>query len=144
MSKILGAGNLVVYINSRPFGIVHSWALNDSTPSQELGGVDTPDVVELAPTVERVGGTMGVWRLAGDGGTEGAGLKPHSLQLARGRYFSMLVIDRVTKTVFFQADRCRVESAAWQVVVKDLVRGTISWKAIRFNNEIPNTGTIRR
>jgi hypothetical protein len=136
--KILTGANLVVYVNARPYGLVERFTYTENTPSRENRGIDTVDTSELAPTRSDVFGTMEIWRLKGDGGLEGAGLKTHSRLMARARYFSLTLIDRVTDEVFFQADRCRVESQTWPVPIKQLVKGTVSWKALQMNNELSN------
>ena len=136
--KILTGANLVVYVNARPYGLVERFTWTENTPSRENRGIDTVETVELAPTYSSVSGVMEIWRLKSDGGLEGAGLKPHSKNMARGRYFSLTLIDRITDEIFFQADRCRVESQTWPVAVKQLVKGSVSWKGLSMNNELSN------
>lgn len=141
--KILVGARLVVYINHQPFGLVSDWKLNVSTPSNEIGGIDSVDLFELAPTISRVGGTFTIWRLAGDGGLQGAGLGTHSSALARGKYFSMHILDRVTDTTFFSCNKCRSEGESWSVG-KPMVSGQISWKGLKWQNEVPNSLPPRR
>lgn len=134
--KILTGANLVVYVNARPYGLVERFTWTEATPSRENRGIDTVEALELAPTHSSVSGTMEIWRLKADGGLEGAGLKTHSRQMNRGRYFSLTLIDRITDEIFFQADRCRVDSQTWPVAVKQLVKGTVSWKGLSMRNEL--------
>ena len=142
--KILTGANLVVYLNSRPYGVVQSFSWNEDTPSDAIGGVDTPNTVELASTTSSVSGSMTIWRLAADGGLEGAGMKTTSANLARGKYFSLLVRDRVTDQIFFHASKCRVGKQSWSAQVKAMVSGTVAFQALDCDNEVANAKVAKK
>ena len=136
--KLIGYGNLVVYVNARPYGVVNSFEWAEATPSRKNGGIDTPTTIELAPTTSQVSGSMNIWRLRADGGLEGSGLKPHSRKMARARYFSLTLVDRITDEVFFHAPSCRVTNQQWSTRQRSLVQGTVTWEALDFGNELSN------
>lgn len=135
---ILTGANLVVYINRVPWGVVETFMFDPQTPSDEIRGIDSPEVQELAPTISGISGRATIWRQASDGGLEGAGLAVHSQRLARGRYFSMQVIDRVTGQTYFSCVGARVNSQSWGAEVKRMIRGTFTWSALRWSNELTN------
>ena len=133
---IVAGANVIVYINGKPYGRCIDFRPTIATPSKEIGGIDVTDLVELAPTVQRTSFTMTIWRTKGDGGIEGMGITPTSSELSRGKYFSVMLLERVTDTVLFEARYCKVESQSWGYATKSLVQGTVSCKALTSNNEV--------
>lgn len=133
---IITGAHLIVYINGRPFGRVNHFMYAASTPSKEIGGIDTVELLELAPTVSRVRGVMNLWRTKGDGGAEGAGMAATSIETLRSKYFSIMVVERTSDTIVFRADHARIEDQSWDGVVKDFMKGIIAWKALTWSNEV--------
>lgn len=133
--KIITGAHVILFVNGERFGSVYSFALNIGTPSKKIGGIDVPGWVELATTMETCSGTMGVYRLIGDGGAEGAGLVPVSEQLPRGKYFSMQLIERTSDTTVFSTQYARVEDQKWAFEPKSMTRGNIIWEALGRKNE---------
>jgi hypothetical protein len=133
---IVTGAHVIVYINGQIFGRCIDFRPTMSTPSKEIGGIDNIDLIELAPTVTRTSFTMTVWRTIGDGGVEGLGIAPSIAEIQRGKYFSVMLLERVSDTVLFEARWCRVESQSWGFVSKSLTQGTINCKAITSNNEV--------
>lgn len=136
MSILVSGAHVILYLNGRPYGRCIDFRPVINTPSKEIGGIDTTDLIELAPTVQRTSFTMTVWRTINDGGIEGLGIAPTAAEIPRGKYFSVLLLERISDTVLFEAQWCRVESQSWAYVSKSLTQGTITCKAITSNNEV--------
>lgn len=135
-ARIVTAAHVYCYINGRRFGRVFSFQWGASTPSEEIDGIDCVETLELAPTRSKVQAQMGIYRTIGDGGIEGPGIQPSSSELQRGKYFSVMLIERLSDTVLFQAEFCKVDSQSWSVVTKDFMKGSVSFKALTWSNEV--------
>ncbi len=133
---IVTGANVLVYVNGKRFGRCVGMDWGASTPSKEIRGIDYPEPIELAPTTSGVHFTLTIWRTKGDGGIEGLGIQAPGTNIARGKYFSVMLIERTSDTVIFQADNCRVEDQSWSHVSKTMVQGRVSCKALTWNNEV--------
>lgn len=132
--------HVVVYINGTAYARVASVSPQMSTPSREVRGIDCQEALELAPTISSVSCSMSVFRTLGDGGAEGPGMSVPPTLLPRGKYFSVMLLEQVTNTILFTANKCRIEEQKWDVAAKSFVRGSINFKALSWNNEVrPNT-----
>ena len=136
MGQIITGTDVLLYINGRRFSRVFSFDFDSSTPSKEIIGVDVTSVIELAPTISRCGGSIGLYRLRGDGGLEGAGISPPVQELPRGKYASIMLVDRITDTVIFSALNCHIEDQKWSIKTKSLMVGSAVFKALTWNNEV--------
>jgi hypothetical protein len=93
---------------------------------------------ELAPTVTKVEGSLSIYRQAGDGGAEGAGITVAFPDLPRELYFRVTVIDRRTQTILFNAPRCKVTGQSWEIPSRGHVTGTLNFTAATWTNEAPS------
>lgn len=136
---IVGA-QVLCYINGVRFGRVTNFIWRSMTPRKAIYGLDSVDPTELAPTVTRCSGTIGMIRTTGDGGAEGAGMAAPFEDLPREKYFTVQLVDRATDRVLFQAQKCSVISQSWTVAMKTSVIGSIEFEAIDWSNEIRPLG----
>ena|ERR1022692_1556713 len=134
-SPLIVAPSVAIYINSKMFGLVHSFDWISSTPRKKIHSIDVLSALELAPTGADVSFSMGIYRLRGGGGIEGANLTVPLPDLAQENYFSCVLLDIVTKFIVFQALECSVEAQSWSVVTKQFLMGNISCSAKSWNNE---------
>lgn len=126
----------VLYINGSPFGRVTDFKWNVLQGIKENRGIDSVDPYELAVTASRVMFTMSVIKTGSDGGAEGAGMSAPFQDLPNQKYFSVMLVDRLTDTVMFQSDANMVVSQNWSVPVKGVVTGVIQAQGILWNNEV--------
>lgn len=137
--KLITAPRLVIYVNSKMFGVVNSFSLKSSTPRKKTRTIDVLHPLELAVTGIDVSFTMGLVRVGGDGGLQGQGLVAKFADLSRAKYFSILVRDRLLDLPFFSAEMCEVEGEEWSVNAKGLLQGTVSCTAVVWTNETNQT-----
>lgn len=133
--RIATGASVVLYVNgkvlARCLGI--SWEV--ATGAAPIHALDSQEPYELAPRMVRVTGTIQLYRLERDGGAEGAGLTVPLTALPRGKYVALLVMDRRTESVFFQADKAMITSQRWNAPIKGIVSGTVSFEALLANGE---------
>lgn len=134
-SILATSARVVLYANGRHYAQVTNFAWSAATPPKAIYGLDSGEPYELAPTITKVTGTMGLLRAVGDGGLEGAGVAPHLPDLPRGRYFSVTLVDRLTDVQIFRAERCWVVSQSWDVPSKGRITGSCVFEALDWNNE---------
>lgn len=134
-SRLLQGARLAVYIDGRRFAQAYGFRFRSDTVKNEIRGIDNPEAYELATATASVSGSLSLWRLIGDGGAEGAGFTVAYPELTRERYFSIVLVERATQLVVFQADRCSLVSQSWDMPSKNYVTGTLDFKAINFSNE---------
>lgn len=134
--KVIVSAGVTVYLNNKPFGRVSQFRFSSQTPREPIMAIDSLDPVELAPTSTRVTGSMEIIRTVGDGGAEGAGMTTHFSQLPREKYFSIMLVERISDTVIFRADQCSVVSQSWDFSAKSMVRGSVEFEAIDWSNEV--------
>lgn len=129
MSDLLVSSHIFIYINGVPFGRVASFNFEKATPRKAINVIDTPDNVEMIQTAYNVSGNMTIYKLHADGGIEAAGMVACQEDLTRERYFSILIIDRVTDTVIFESRQCSVEKQSWSLG-RGLIMGQISFSSL--------------
>jgi hypothetical protein len=135
-ARVVTGAHVFLYINGKPYCRVSAFNWDSSTPSKPIEGIDEVEEIELAPTRARCSIMMSLYRLIGDGGIQGPGIAPPVENLPRGKYISMMLIDRVSDTVLFQADHCRVDRESWNAATKQLVTGSVQLRALSWNNEV--------
>ena len=96
IQPLVSAARVVCYLNGRRAGTVTRFGHTSETPTHELGGLDSFDPFELAPTSTKVSGTVGLYRIAGLGGVEGMGLTAQYEALSRQKYATVQLLDRLT------------------------------------------------
>lgn len=134
-SRLLTSAQVVLYINGKPYAQVTSFRWDSHTPGRALHGLDSSEPYEFVPTVSRISGSIGLLRLIGDGGLEGAGITYHYGDLPRGKYFSLTLVERGSDTQIFRADRCWCQAQSWDVPSKGRATGQMTFEAIDWNNE---------
>lgn len=139
MSRLVTAAHLLVYINGRPYGRCAGLVYDITSPASEIRGIDSIDPYELGPSRVDVVGNMTIFKTIGDGGVEGAGMNASHHHLPKGKYFSIQLIERLSRTTMFKAEKCKVVSQRWNIEPKLLVRGNVTFKAISWSNEVSDT-----
>ena len=134
-NKALPSAGLIVYINSRPLGVVTGFRWSSDTARKEVRGVDCAQPLELGSTVTRITGQINLIRTHGDGGLEGQGVAAAYSDFTREKYFTLMVFDRVTDMPIFRADNCSVTNQSWEAPAKGLVSGNFSFLALDWGNE---------
>lgn len=132
---VVSAG-VVLYINGRPFGRVSAFNWNSNTPKTPKYGVDTLLPTDFVPGPTSITCNVGVYKVSGDGGAQGAGIAGHLEDVPREKYFRAQLIERATGTIVFQADTCTTISQTWNAPSKGLVTGQIVFTALSWSNEI--------
>jgi hypothetical protein len=131
----VGAGTLV-YVNGKMWGRAVSFSFSPQTPHVALRGLDFLGACELSPTGTSISGRLSMYRKAGDGGVEGAGMSVASQYIPTLKYFSLSLVDRRTKTVLFEAPHCVVDNQTWTVQPKSIITGEIAFQGLDWNNEL--------
>lgn len=136
MQRILVGANVICYVNGSLYGNVISFKWDASTPSRVIGGIDNVEAMELAPTNSLCGWNMSLYRIKGSGGLQGLGISPVSTEIARGKYFTITLIERISDTVIFEAKFCKVDNESWDVAAKSMSIGTVAAKCLSWSNEV--------
>lgn len=131
---VVGA-HMAVLINGRRFGEATRLEHGSDTPVDEKRGLDSMVAFELAPTTAIVTGTLMMLRVRGTGALEGLGITAPFRKIPMGKYFSILVVNRLDGSKVFAADRCLVTNQRWIFGAKERASGTFSFKGIEFSNE---------
>ena len=139
-TKTIVTAGVLLYVNNKPYGQVKSFRFNSDTPRNAIYGIDSLDPFELAPTVTKVSGSIGLIRTLFDGGVEGAGLTANYEQLPREKYFSITLVEKASDTVLFRADFCSVTRQSWDFEAKEMVKGQVEFEALTWSNEVRATG----
>lgn len=134
-NKSVVTAGLIVYVNGRPLALGTHFAFTSDTTKRQVRGLDSAEVVEFAPTSLSISGQIGLIRAHGDGGAEGAGLLAQPADLTREKYFTLLILDRLTQKPVFQSNTCTVQSQSWSVPARGIITGTINFTAINWSNE---------
>lgn len=134
-AKSLTGAHIVCYINGKLYSRVSNFSWDSQTIHKAIYGIDIAEPLELGATQTKIGATMSVYRLVGDGGAQGAGIVPRYEDVPRGRYFNITLIDRSTDLILFQAKYCVLQSESWTVPTKGLITGQLRIEAIDWNNE---------
>lgn len=133
--KLITAPRILVYINSKLYGVVTSFTWTSSTPRKKIRSIDIMHPVELAATITEVTWNMGILRVMGDGGLQGAGVVAKSEYLSREKYFTILLVDRLSDLPLFNSEMNQVDSENWSVTAKGLLSGQVSGAGISWSNE---------
>lgn len=135
-TRVLQSAAVLCMVNGRQFGVATSFQWSSNTPKKAFYGLDQQDPFELGSTITKLTGTLGVYRTNGDGGAEGWGIGTTYEDLSREKYFSLLLIDRATNRILFQADNCSLVTQSWNVPPKGVITGQLQFEALSWNNEI--------
>lgn len=135
-AKTVTGAMVLCYINSNLYGRVSSFSWDSETAHKSIHAVDSSDPYELGMTQTKVSGSLGVYRLKGDGGAQGAGMATRYEDVPRGKYFTITVIDKSTDLVLFEAKQCVLQSESWSVSTKGILSGALKFDAINWHNEV--------
>jgi hypothetical protein len=138
VDRIIVGAHVRCYINARPFGRVQRAVIKISNPQNAVQGIDTTETVSLEDGQVVVAGTLTIYRMHLDGGIEAAGLVPPPRDLARGKYFSLLIVDRGPDSPLFQVDRAKVTDQEWRIDQGHMI-GTVSFRGVTWQNETPDS-----
>ncbi len=133
--SVLSGARVLCYINGKLFGRVTSFSWSSSTPRKKIRCVDIATPVELAATTTEITWQMGVVRTMGDGGMQGAGIVANLTNVIKEKYFTILLIERLSQLPVFQADLCQTDSEQWSITPKGLMAGTVAGSSITWVNE---------
>ncbi len=139
-SRLVTGAMVLVYINNQMFGRCADLSWGADTPQKELHTVDMLPPAELIPGPVSVRGSMQIYKLHKDGGIEAAGLAATWADITRQKYFSIVVLDRVTDTVVFRADKCATTSQNWRNG-RGHIMGTIGFSGLFWGNETQPSAT---
>lgn len=131
----LNGARIVCYINGRLFGLVTSFSWTSSTPRKKVHVVDVPHPVELMATTTEISWQMGVMRLMGDGGMQGNGIVANQTNIIKEKYFTIMLVERLSNLPVFQADMCQTDGEQWSITAKGLMSGSVSGSCIVWTNE---------
>jgi hypothetical protein len=134
VSNLVTGARLVMYLNGKRFASVSNFSPTEESPQREIHGIDTLEPIELVPGPLSCSGTMTIYRQVHDGGIEGGGMKPTWDAETRGKYFSILIVDRITDTVIWESRKNSVVRQSWSFPAKGYVTGNISFKGITYGN----------
>jgi hypothetical protein len=132
--NLLVGARTVMYLNGKPFAAVSNFNHTEDSPQKEVHGIDTLEPQELIPGPLTCSGMMTIYRQAHDGGIEGAGMMPTWQAATRGKYFSILIVDRITDTIIFESKKNSVIRQTWNIPTKGYVTGTIAFKGLLYGN----------
>lgn len=138
ISPLVTGAHIVCYINSRMFGEVADINVVSDTPRKAVETVDWLQPTELMPGVTRTSGTMTIYRLHRAGGIEAAGMVGILAEISREKYFNVLIMDRLTNTPIFRADRCCVTNQSLRMS-RGYVMSSVGFEALDWSNEVGPT-----
>lgn len=133
-SRLVTGAQVLVYINNTLFGRCAGVELSADTPVKETRGLDTLKPLELVSQGVSAGGVIHAYRLHKDGGLEAAGMIATWSDLTRQKYFNITVVDRVTDTVIWQANRCMVTGQRWNIA-RGHILVSANFMSLDWNNE---------
>lgn len=135
MSRLITAAHILVYINGKIYGRCGGIKYRITDQIRKIRGVDSLDPLELAPATSDISGTIRIFRTIADGGIEGAGFHPSHHYLPKGKYFSLELVERLSRTSIFKADYCRVVDQDWDITPKRIVEGVVTFESLSWSNE---------
>lgn len=131
----IAGAQINVYLNGSRLNQVTSFSLHSSEHRREVYAVDQNEPYELIPTQSRVQGTLHLYRILNDGGAQGLGMSGGIDNMVNERYFTLLVTDRNSDSVIFQASECALNDESWDMSARGVVTGVVDFTAITWNNE---------
>ncbi len=135
-SKLVVAARCQLWINGALFAEVNRFTWQSNTPKKVIRGLDSNIPQELGTTISECTGVIGVYRIERAGGAEGVGITAPYQDAPLEKYFSLMLVDRKTDTVLFEADYCSATSQNGNVIPRTYVTGNIAFTALLWNNEV--------
>ena len=134
ISNLVASPHCVAYINSVALARCCGLSYDIASPRKPLHGIDVLQPVELVPTGLSFSGTLQIYKLKDDGGAEVIGLVPTWDKVTKGKYFSLMVLDRSTDGVIINIDKCEVLNQSWSIIPKSFVLGTITFSGFQYSS----------
>jgi hypothetical protein len=135
LTKVVTSPHILVFINGHLYSHASGLSWSASSPRIKRTGVDSIIPYELSPSQTQLSGRIKTYRAHGDGGLEGRGIVAPPARIPEERYFSLLVIDRITGDKILQADHCMVEDQSWDVSAGKFLEGSFSFTGLTHGNE---------
>ncbi len=135
IAQTLHGPQLKCYVNGKLLGIVTSIEFNVARGFAERSGIDQNTVAEFIPGNVMIAGRISVVRIRGSGGLEGLGLVAFPDKMLLEKYNKIDLIDRSTDKVVFSAINAVITDQSWSVGAKQLMAGSISFRAANYTNE---------
>jgi hypothetical protein len=133
-SSIICGPETVVYINGKPFAQVSSIDYSISSPYRDVTGIDTLLPLDTVPQSLSFKGSMNVYMLRGRGGLEGEGISTTWESATRGKYFSLLVLDRATSDIIFESRKNRATGQQFRLAAKSIATGVVQFTGLFYSN----------
>ena len=134
MGNLIVGAHAVLHINGVPYAYVSDLDISVSSPQKVLHGIDYLPPIDAAPGSLSYNVSAQVFRHRGSVGIEGDGLIPLWENATRGKYFSAIVMDRVTSTVMFESRKNLVTGQNWRIT-RGFVIGNVSWQGMDYSND---------
>ena len=134
-SIVVGGAHILVYLNGILCGRCIGMTYSSQTTTKEARGCDFPMPFEIMPSMTSTSGTINILKTTGDGGALGLGLTVQQPDIGKAKYFSLLVLDRRSKTAIFKADYCMASAESWDIQPKGVITGSITFSAISWSSE---------
>jgi hypothetical protein len=132
----MSSARCVLYVNGKPLAQVtgFSWAIE--TQHRRVHGIDSTEPYDMVPMSTRVTGAIRLLRVTRDGGAEGAGLTVPLPDITREKYATLMLVDRRTDLVLFQAQKVVSMNQQWEAPVRGLVTGVVTFESLDGSNEV--------
>jgi hypothetical protein len=134
MGNLIVGAHAVLYINGMPYAYVSDIDVSIASPQKPLHGIDYLQPLEAAPGPLSYNVSAQIYRHRGSVGIEGDGFVPMWNNATRGKYFSAIIMDRITSTVMFESQKNLVTGQNWRVN-RGFIMGQVSWQGIDYSND---------
>lgn len=138
MANLLASGpRIFVYLNSTKLGRCNSFSFSPEVQHRDIYCLDSTEPFEIAVNRTSVSGRFGFWRTPGDGGVEGLAASAFFGQAVLQKYNTIRLVDRKTKLELVRIEKVVIAGQNWEAAVKELMRGTVQFRGILYQNEHP-------
>ena len=135
MSSLIVTPNIVLYINGMPYAHVSEITPTITSPQKILRGVDYLPGIETAPMPVEYNVSAVLYRKKQSGGLEGEGFIPRWNKATRGKYFSAIIMDRITSEILFETQKNQIISQSWRFSPKMILMGQVNWIGLGYTND---------
>jgi len=133
-TNLVTGARLILYVNGKKFAPVNSFSPVEDSPHREVHGIDSLEPIELVQGPLTCSGMFTIYRQVHDGGVEGAGMKATWDAETRSKYFSILIVDRITDTIIWESRKNSIVRQSWNFPAKGYVTGNIMFKGLSYGN----------
>jgi hypothetical protein len=133
-STIIVGAQCVVYLNGKPFAHSSGIQYQVNSPHKAIYGIDTLLPLDMVPGQLGYTASMTMYRMRQMGGIEGDGLCPSWDAATRGKYFSLILVDRASSDILFEGQKNIVTQQAWSVFTKQIVTGSVTFTGLFYDN----------